>query len=55
MLYDTNTHTYYTPNTGESQSISEMDDMLESHEEVTEFDESGNDIERQEVQDGSNK
>lgn len=55
VLYDTNTHTYYTPNTGESQSISEMDDMLESHEEVTEFDESGNDIERQEVQDGSNK
>ena len=54
-LYDTNTHTYYTPNTGESQSISEMDDMLESHEEVTEFDESGNDIERQEVQDGCNK
>lgn len=42
VLYDTNTHTYYTPNTGTSQSVEQEEDMLKAHEEVTEFDESGN-------------
>ena len=47
VLYDTNEHVYFVPNTGETSEItSEEDAMLESHEEVTEFDESGNDVNR---------
>lgn len=47
VLYDTNTHKYYTPNTGEAmdsgaQETAKMDAMLEGHELVKEFDESGN-------------
>lgn len=43
VLYDTNTHTYYTPNTGDTQSLeAKEDDMLEGHELAHEFDESGN-------------
>lgn len=55
VLYDTNTHTYYTPNTG-SQTDLGMDKMLEAHEEAEEYDESGNNPERalEEVSDESN-
>ena len=43
VLYDTNTHTYYTPNTGDTQSLEAKEDyMLEGHELAHEFDESGN-------------
>ena len=43
VLYDTNTHQYYTPNTGETQSLeAKEDDMLIGHELAHEFDESGN-------------
>ena len=50
VLYDTSTHKYYTPNTGSTMDtvtsdddlVQKEDDMLESHELVTEFDESGN-------------
>lgn len=49
VLYDTSTHKYYTPNTGSTMDTVASDDvlqketdMLESHELVTEFDESGN-------------
>lgn len=47
VLYDTNTHKYYTPNTGEAmnsgaQETQKMDDMLEGHELAQEFDASGN-------------
>ena len=58
VLYDINTHKYYTPNTdtvsdpnddsnGGETPTEEMDTMLEHHEEVEAFDESGNDAERQ--------
>lgn len=45
VLYDTNTHRYYTPNTGEAMDsgvVEEEDKMLEGHELAQEFDESGN-------------
>lgn len=43
VLYDCNTHQYYTPNTGDMQSIEDKEDaMLEGHELAKEFDESGN-------------
>jgi HK97 family phage portal protein len=59
VLYDVNTHQYYTPNTdtvgtpndgvnGESSSTEEMDKMLENHELAEAFDESGNSAERAE-------
>ena len=41
VLYDINTHTYYTPNTN-----TQTEDMLKAHEEAQAFDNSGNDIER---------
>ena len=41
VLYDTETHTYYTPNT-DSQTALETVDMLEGHEEEQAFEESGN-------------
>lgn len=58
VLYDIKTHKYYTPNTdtvsdpndnsnGGETPTEEMDTMLEHHEEVEAFDESGNDAERQ--------
>ena len=57
VLYDVNTHKYYTPNTdttgdpndgvnGESSSTEEMDKMIENHELAEAFDESGNSAER---------
>lgn len=57
VLYDINTHQYYTPNTdttgtpnddvnGESSSTEEMDKMLENHELAEAYDESGNSAER---------
>ena len=54
VLYDINTHQYYTPNTdtvgtpndGESSSTEEMDKMLENHELAEAFDASGNSAER---------
>ena len=60
VLYDVNTHKYYTPNTdttgdpndevngnpGESSSAEEMDKMLENHELAEAYDESGNSAER---------
>ena len=43
VLYDTNTHQYYTPNTGTVGTTEvEMNDMLEGHEEAQEFEASGN-------------
>ena len=44
VLYDINTHTYYTPNTDTVGTP--IDDMLEDHELVEEYDESGNSAER---------
>ena len=57
VLYDVNTHKYYTPNTdttgdpndgvnGESSSTEEMDKMLENHELAEAYDASGNSAER---------
>lgn len=45
VLYDTNTHTYYTPNTDTTTTLEE-DEMLENHELAEEYDESGNNPER---------
>ena len=45
VLYDTNSHTYYTPNT-DSMTTLEEDNMLEGHELAEEYDESGNSAER---------
>ena len=45
VLYDTNTHTYYTPNT-DTQTALQEDQMLEGHELAEEYDESGNSAER---------
>ena len=45
VLYDANTHRYYTPNTGESMDSGvqeKTEKMLEGHELAHEFDESGN-------------
>lgn len=50
VLYDTNEHKYFTPNTGETTDISETqqeeDKMLEDHELAEEYDESGNSADR---------
>lgn len=55
VLYDTNKHIYYTPNTDtigqiednpEEEDEQQMDEMLEDHELVEEYDESGNSAER---------
>lgn len=58
VLYDTNLHRYYTPNTGtigdlENETVTnpdnateEMDKMLEGHELAEAYDESGNSAER---------
>lgn len=45
VLYDTNTHTYYTPNTDTTTTLEE-DEMLENHELAEAYDESGNSAER---------
>ena len=45
VLYDTNTHTYYTPNTDAVTTLEE-DKMLEDHDLAEEYDESGNSAER---------
>ena len=50
VLYDTNTHTYYTPNT-DSMTTLEEDKMLEGHELAEAYDESGNSAERSEDED----
>ena len=43
VLYDTDTHVYYTPNTGATQNLSEKEDaMLEGHEMEEEFKQDGN-------------
>ena len=42
VLYDTNTHKYYTPNTDTTTSLEKEDDMLEAHEMESEFKEDGN-------------
>ena len=56
VLYDTNTHTYYTPNTdsqtsleGEDNIVEDEDKMLEGHELAEAYDESGNSAERSEA------
>ena len=54
VLYDVNTHQYYTPNTdtvgnpndGVNSSEDDMDKMLEGHELAEAYDESGNSAER---------
>lgn len=50
VLYDVNTGQYYTPNTGQTQEMGESDaqiqQMLENHEMVEAYDESGNSAER---------
>ena len=43
VLYDVNTGTYYTPNTDNQTALTEM---LEDHELVEAYDESGNSAER---------
>ena len=50
VLYDTNSHTYYTPNT-DSMTTLEEDKMLEGHELAEAYDESGNSAERSEDED----
>ena len=42
VLYDTKNHTFFVPNTGDTQMIDKEDAMLEGHELAKEFDESGN-------------
>ena len=43
VLYDTNTHQYYTPNTGAVGTTEEtMNEMLIGHEEADEFEQTGN-------------
>ena len=42
VLYDTETQTYFTPNTGQKADTTGINKMLESHEEEQEFDASGN-------------
>lgn len=51
VLYDTETHTYYTPNT-DSKTTLEEDKMLEGHELAEEYDESGNSAERSDLDEG---
>ena len=51
VLYDTETHTYYTPNT-DSKTTLEEDKMLEGHELAEEYDESGNSAERSDMDEG---
>lgn len=52
VLYDTNEHVYFVPNTGETADITTYDEdkMIEGHEEAEAFDESGNSAERNENQ-----
>lgn len=51
VLYDTNTHTYYTPNTDTTAEINgdaeDVDKMLENHELAEEYDASGNNPNRE--------
>jgi hypothetical protein len=51
VLYDTNTHTYYTPNTDTTADINgdaeDVDKMLENHELAEEYDASGNNPNRE--------
>lgn len=56
VLYDTNKHVYYTPNTDTvgdigdgDQAQEDMDKMLEGHELAEAYDESGNSAERSEI------
>lgn len=51
VLYDTETHTYYTPNTDNKTTLEE-DNMLEGHELAEEYDESGNSAERSDLDEG---
>lgn len=52
VLYDVNSHQYYTPNTDTvgtpNDDVNGVDKMLEDHELAEEFDESGNSAERSE-------
>ena len=45
VLYDTNTHTYYTPNT-DSLTTTQENAMIEGHELMQAYDDSGNSAER---------
>ena len=47
VLYDTNTHQYYTPNTDTVSSPNDTNEMLEEHELEEAYDESGNSAERE--------
>ena len=42
VLYDTDTHQYFTPNTGETVDLQKEEDMLEGHVMEQEFEERGN-------------
>ena len=42
VLYDTDTHQYFTPNTGETVDLQKEENMLEGHVMEQEFEESGN-------------
>ena len=42
VLYDTDTHQYFTPNTGETVDLQKEENMLEGHVMEEEFKESGN-------------
>ena len=54
VLYDINTHKYYTPNTDTTgdpyDSVDGMDKMLEGHELAEAYDQSGNSAERDEIE-----
>lgn len=49
VLYDTNTHKYYTPNTDTTADLNNVDKMLEGHELAEAYDESGNSANREEA------
>ena len=46
VLYDTNTHTYYTPNT-DTEAVMNTEKMLEGHVLTEEYDASGNSAARE--------
>ena len=56
VLYNTDTHEFFTPNTGETTALGEpqsnLDEMLEGHELAEAYDESGNSAERSSTDNG---
>ena len=56
VLYNTDSHEFFTPNTGETTALGEsqsnLDEMLEGHELAEAYDESGNSAERSSTDNG---